>query len=675
MAMEKSPARNGGRFGWVPLLLLFACVALGAWARVVNAGSSASLWFDEAWRIQRLLDADSLLRQIISPPNHIDPPVFSLAIYLLAQIRNTELVLRLVSIIPGVLAILAAYLVGRQLFSGRWTALLAAFLVAFAPWTTIFSKELKPYSLGLLVHLSVLYGFLRYWRRPELRWKVMLATTMLCAVFFSPNIVFAFPGICILMLVQAGESKNRRQFMETLVACAVMLAGTTIYYAAFLHSPGNTDFFDPLKNYWQDHFCPHGSFPASASWFFQRYLALYQKIGFAQYAIFKDSGTVLKALYPLMALAGALIVLVRSRRHFFRLFCLLLLPVLVMVPFNLAGLWPFGPLRMNLFLLAYVLFPSLLLLDEIQRVRPRTTSFLPVGLAVVLLMALQFPVAFSDHAQRRVIVRDSAGALTNLILSTPGQQPVPLLVNRAGMPSFVYYTRHHETVSELFNDHKEKFRPLILHDKDSRLYTTGLLLRACQENRLVATYASQYSTIDQLLFDNDFSVARNNFTGQNVNSCILHSAISGYKDKQKPLFSSKWFSGSSDPWKALYISPPQRLHNPAPGTMVVVNFDLKFRSKDKFVRFRFFNQDGSRKYLVHSSIQNVTKQIPKRIQSAVHTRIIGPVDSFRLVLSASGEYDFVIENVTWFLVPAKDETPQRSLPEGGEHLTGDGSRD
>ena len=208
--MEKPPAKNGKVERLAPLLLLFAFILLGAWARVVNAGGSASLWFDEAWRIVRLLEADSVLVQAFSPPNHIDPPVFNLLIYLLAQVHNSELVLRLASIVPGVLAILAAWLVGRQLFASRWTALLAAFLVAFSPWATIFSKELKPYSLVLLLHLSVLYGFLRWRRKVTVGSTLLFAGTMAAALFFSPNIVFAYPGICILLLVTAGEKHDRR---------------------------------------------------------------------------------------------------------------------------------------------------------------------------------------------------------------------------------------------------------------------------------------------------------------------------------------------------------------------------------------------------------------------------------------------------------------------------------
>ncbi len=655
--MENAPAKDGRLDRLAPLLLLLVFIVLGAWARLVNAGSSASLWFDEAWRMQRLLDADSPLRQLFSPPNNIDPPLFNLVIYLLAQVHNTELVLRLASIIPGVLAILAAYLVGRQLFAGRWTALLAAFLIAFSPWATIFSKELKPYSLGLLVHLSVLYGVLWFQQRLTLRWTAVLAVTLLLSLFFSPNIVFAFPGICILMLWTAWEKKDRKLFRGTLVAGTVMLAGSILYYALLLQAPGGEDSFDPLKRYWQDHFCPAGSFTATVSWFFQRYLALYDKISFANHSMFDWAGDVLKSLYPLMALAGALIVLLRSRRQFFKLFCLFLLPVLVMVSFNLAGLWPFGPLRMNLFLLAYVLFPSLLLLDQCQRVRPWRNSFLPVGLAAALLMALQFPTDFDDFASRRVIQRDSAGVLTGLIESELEEQPAPLLVSWPGKPSFVYYTRYHETVSPLFREEGKKFKPIILRERDSRLYTNGMLLRTCQEHRQVATYCDHYNNIDQLLFRNDFSVTHQLFDGDKVRACILHSELTGYEDVKKPLFSSKWFSGRSEKWKNLYISPPLPLGNPPPGTLVVVNFDLKFNSDEKLIRFRFFDQDGSPKNLDHPFIENKISRIPRRLKLAAHTRLREPVEAFRLVLAARGTYDFVIDNVTWFITRPAEERP------------------
>ncbi len=659
-------------------MILFAILALGSWARLVNAGSSASLWFDEAWRIQRLLDSDSLLRQIVSPPNHIDPPLFSLAIYFLAQVHNTELVLRLVSIIPGVLSILLAWLVGRQLFRGRWLPLLSAFLIAFAPWTTIFSKELKPYSLGLLVHLAVVYGFLRYRSHPTTRSTALFVLLLVLALFFSTNIIFAYPGICILMLVMglspasrgptaaatgkpgenrgAGAGKGRRTAVM-IGACTALLAASMLYYTFFLHGADSPQSSSHLLSFWHEDFCPGGTISATTGWFFSRYLGFYSKLAFTDYSLFDGAGATLEILYPLMALAGAALVLIRSRRRFLLIICLFLMPVLVMIPFNLFEIWPFGPLRMNLFLMAYIVFPPLLLIDQWQVKWGRIDHFLPVGLIAVILMILQFPFAWNGYTSRREKIRQSAEALATIVDFRPDQMPIPLLINRTGMPSFSYYARHHESMSKRFSAAAGTFKQTVLADQNSRLYTTGLLLRQCQEHRQVAVYASHYNNIDRLLFHNPFTVDHHSFDGDNVHACILESEITGYEDDRRPLFSSKRFTGEVDKWKVVHTSPPLPLDGLVPGALAVVNFDLKFKSAGKSIRFRFIDQDGSGKPFAPSRVQNTSQRIPKCIETAVYTRIRQPVRAVKLSIAARGNYDFELKNVTCFATRTEESKP------------------
>jgi len=645
--MTHPPTNNGREDRLVPLLLALF-VLLGAWARVTAAGSSASLWFDEAWRIINLLNADSLLRQAVSPPNIIDPPAFSLAIALLAKLHNTELVLRLSAIIPGVLAILLAWLAGRRLFTCRWTALLAAFLVAFTPWATIFAKELKPYSLGLLVHLLALVTILDWRRKPTARSTLGLAALMLLLLFFSPNIIFAFPGAAILLLARSPGGRGRRPAGPALIAVAAMLGGSILYYVFLLRGAIVSGSLNNLARYWHVHFCPGNTIPEMAAWFFQRYLALFEKIGFSDYAILEGAGRFLAVAYPLMALAGAASVLQRDRRRFLLFCCLFVLPLLVMVPFNLLGLWPFGPLRMNLFLVAYVIFPPLLLLDELRVRLPGADSFLPAGLAAVVLISLQFPVAFDDYARRRVVQRESGAALVHLAGAPLRHPPAPLLVNRTGHPSFRYYTKFHRTISRRYQDLGSTFQPTVLTAKASRLYTTGVLLRKCQEHPQVAVYASHIQPLDRLLFQNDFSVASHEFKGHKVRSCVLTSELAGYGDEQRPLVQSKRFAGTSDGWTNLHVSPPLPLDRTALGTLVVVNFDLAFHGAGRQIRFRFVDQDGSRDSLHRSSISSTDPSIPARFHGAVHTKIVRPLRQARMVIAARGEYDLTIENMTCF---------------------------
>jgi hypothetical protein len=131
-------------------------------------------------------------------------------------------------------------------------------------------------------------------------------------------------------------------------------------------------------------------------------------------------------------------------------------------------------------------------------------------------------------------------------------------------------------------------------------------------------------------------------------SCILESEIAGYQGNQRPVFSERQFSGESATWKEVCCTPPLPVSELIPGTLVVVNFDLRFRSPEKFIRFRFHGQDSSGTSSLLSTIENEISRIPGRIESAVHVRISEPVERIRLTIEARGRYDLEFSNMTCF---------------------------
>jgi hypothetical protein len=173
------------------LLVLLAITLLGAYARLKNAGAASSLWFDEAWRIVSLLEADRLFDKLRSSPNFIDPPLFSLIIHGLGRWQATEFCLRMVAIVPGVLTIPLAYLACRRFLTRRWLGLLMSALIAFSPEMMIFSKELKPYALCAFVHLAVLTAFFLCRRDVSRRGIILFTLFIALAIPLAVNILFA----------------------------------------------------------------------------------------------------------------------------------------------------------------------------------------------------------------------------------------------------------------------------------------------------------------------------------------------------------------------------------------------------------------------------------------------------------------------------------------------------
>jgi uncharacterized membrane protein len=74
-----------------------------------------------------------------------------------------EWVLRLPAAMTGTLAIASIYLLGKQV-GGRWLGLIAALLLTLNPYHVWFSRDVRNYSLALLLSILIVYFFLRLLR-------------------------------------------------------------------------------------------------------------------------------------------------------------------------------------------------------------------------------------------------------------------------------------------------------------------------------------------------------------------------------------------------------------------------------------------------------------------------------------------------------------------------------
>src|SRR5687768_4165325 len=136
------------RFWLLMIFLLFAAAV-----RLYRLPAQ-SIWFDEGWSayaaaqptLQSAIDAD--------PTN---PPLYYLLLNIAALgFGDSELALRYVSLLLGILAIPLSYQLARRLFNSN-AGIGAAFLVAFSPLMWWASQEARMYTLlAVLVLVAVL---------------------------------------------------------------------------------------------------------------------------------------------------------------------------------------------------------------------------------------------------------------------------------------------------------------------------------------------------------------------------------------------------------------------------------------------------------------------------------------------------------------------------------------
>lgn len=141
------------------LCALAAIIAAGTAFRLANL--SGELYGDDEVLAMAPFAAESTfnyvrLEHAIDPPMH---PVFFFTLHLFGRVFGKAIpVLRMWSIFWAVLTIPLTYLLGSRLFS-RWSGLIAAALLAYAPFHMHYSQLLRPYSLMCFLVVLSVYTF------------------------------------------------------------------------------------------------------------------------------------------------------------------------------------------------------------------------------------------------------------------------------------------------------------------------------------------------------------------------------------------------------------------------------------------------------------------------------------------------------------------------------------
>jgi len=157
-------------------LILF----LGATLRLYNLGTE-SFWFDEIITVYRVpQNLQTLVHQITTQRQITRNAVYYLlAHFWVLPFELTEVSIRLLSAVFGVLSIGMMYLVGRQLFGER-VALISSFFMAVSEFQIHYSQEARFYSLFVLFTLISLYCYILALRTKQSRhWILNLLINIL----------------------------------------------------------------------------------------------------------------------------------------------------------------------------------------------------------------------------------------------------------------------------------------------------------------------------------------------------------------------------------------------------------------------------------------------------------------------------------------------------------------
>lgn len=350
------------RVYWLSVAVLFT---LGVCFRSVRYFyDPIALWGDEAvW-------ASRLLQQPVLAPS-FRPLGFMLVSRGLAELFGAdERALRLPAYLASIVSLWLFFELARGWLVERWARALLLGVAAFHPMLIDFAREFKPYSVELAVHLYLLVRYVRYERsgaRGDLYWVLGSA---LGSFVFAYNTLFAFPALFGVLGFSALRGKRWYELRAiALTALSILVTIGVIALLVFTAIPKGEDDSQFWGKKYDVFYVPNAA-EGRAAWIFRKALELTQLPGVGRLfwelpswlsgAAGTSFANVERFGWTLLAVAGV-VALIRARR----LDRLLLLgvPLLTMLAFNLAGRWPWGAFRVNLFALAYTLPLALVGLD------------------------------------------------------------------------------------------------------------------------------------------------------------------------------------------------------------------------------------------------------------------------------------------------------------------------
>jgi len=188
---------------WLGLL---AIMALGALLRCYHLGTQ-SLWFDEAASVAHSQGSLAQLLHSLTTGEG-SPPLYFLLLHLVLRVGHSEIAVRAMSVVFGLLSIPLLYFFARALF-GPATGLIAALLLAVSPFALYYSQEARPYALLMALSIASCYTLLLAVKRPgPTRWPAYGAVTLaaLYTHYFAAFLVVAQGIVLISAAAERGKA-------------------------------------------------------------------------------------------------------------------------------------------------------------------------------------------------------------------------------------------------------------------------------------------------------------------------------------------------------------------------------------------------------------------------------------------------------------------------------------
>lgn len=435
------------------LIILF-----GLWLRGGLYFAAPPLWLDETYWAERMLTEP--LQSL-----YVRPVGFMWASLKIVNVMGySELSLRLLPFLASCLTLPVFWLILRELITSTWVRLVGLMLCAIHPWFIDYGVEFKPYAVELFLHLLCVWFCLRELRKESSLLQLSLIFAVATAAFLlGYNIIFLYPAFFLTLIVilrrrrSIGLWSRERMGMlvTTVAACVGLILWIRSTALAEVVKYDESQFWASKYGVFVDQ--SNSTEISRVDWYVRKYVgltsapSLISEWGWGAIPIRAPlTYEVLAAialLWLLLHFQGVRLLVHRER---WLVLSLLITPTLTALIFNIAGKWPFGLFRTNVFLLGYFLILALLGLDAWVGQRRAAFGWAARALALALILPSTV-VALQGRTEKGWSSLQTPKTLRLLATIDTGKDgSIPLYCDSYSCSSIDTYTRRHATHSKAY---------------------------------------------------------------------------------------------------------------------------------------------------------------------------------------------------------------------------------
>lgn len=213
----------------LPALSLLFILILGTWLRLIFIDKPDGLWNDEyvSWYVASIPYGKAFWHAVFAQC-HMPFYYFYLKFFMHFY-GESDLLLRLTSILPGILSIVSMFMVGRELKDNN-AGILCAAITSFSSFLIYFSQEVRFYSLLFLFSSLVLLYTLKLIKEQKLS-NIILFILFSLLVIFTHTLGFIFVFFNLIFVCRVGLLSHRKKiniggliFLLSLIALPLLVA-------------------------------------------------------------------------------------------------------------------------------------------------------------------------------------------------------------------------------------------------------------------------------------------------------------------------------------------------------------------------------------------------------------------------------------------------------------------